>query len=243
VFRELLQELLQVPGANFCCIADGAMGKVLASAGATTESSGVPLAVLGWGVTAAGYLDAVAKDELDDLIVTSRRAYHLVRQLDGPAGELLLLYLRLDRPRANLAVARRALAGVHLRPAPVPHQRDNVRRRETPAQSGLTEKKDRSLPGAVAVAAPAETRPAQPRRHQVAALPLPRRAKSSPPAIPRARPATAAPAVPSPLPRRVAEAPPPVPVGVGGGAARPGSRWADDVGTMQRLLSALRRLR
>ena len=223
---------------------------VLASAGTAADASSVPMAVLGWGVTAAGYLDTVANDELDDLIVTSRRAYHLVRQLDGPDGEFLLVYLRLDRPRANLAMARRALAGVQIEPAsttppvPVPHQRDTVGRKETPAQSlvvGGSERATRS--GAVAVTAPAATRPAPPRRHPVAALPLPRRTKSAPPAVPRAGPATAPPVASSPLPRRVAEAPPPVPVGVGGGRAPVGARWADDVSTMQRLLTALRRLR
>ena len=92
VFRALLQELLQVPGANYCCIADGTTGKVLDSAGvAPDDGSGVSLAVLGWGATAAGYLAAAAGDELDDLIVTSRRAYHLVRQFDGRSGQPMLI--------------------------------------------------------------------------------------------------------------------------------------------------------
>ncbi len=156
VFRELLQELLRVPGANFCCIADGAMGKVLASAGAEADGGpGVPLAVLGWGATAAGYLAAAANDELDDLIVTSRRAYHLVRQLEGEAGQPLLIYMRLERPRANLAVGRRALATVEVAPKPVPHPRGSAPDRETPDQRGSS---SNGRGAAVAVAAPVATR-------------------------------------------------------------------------------------
>lgn len=251
VFRDVLQELLRLPGAHFCCIADGTMGKVLASAGAEVDDGpGVPLAVLGWGATAAGYLAAAASDELDDLIVTSRRAYHLVRQLDGRSGQLLLVYLRLDRARANLAVARRALAAVRVGPAPVPHPREAARRQETPVQSASPGGASGAAPGAasaggraaaVALVAPGERRQAErrqplPRRHQVAALPLPRRSAPTP----RAGPASAPP--PRPLPRRTAEAPPPA-VPRAGPPAVPEAHWADDIGTMRRLLSALRKLR
>lgn len=109
MFGDLLQKLLRIPGASYCCIADGARGTVVEDAGATDGA--VHLAVLGRGTAAAGYL-AGAHDELaeiDELIVTTRRAYHLVRELDG-SSEPLLVYLRLDRPRADLAAGRRALA-------------------------------------------------------------------------------------------------------------------------------------
>lgn len=235
VFRELLQELLRLPGAKYCCVADGAMGKVLASAGDEADDGpGVPLAVLGWGATAAGYLTSAASDELDDLIITSRRAYHLVRQLEGGSGQLLLVYLRLDRSRANLAVARRALGRVRAAPTPAPRQRDVAPEREIPVQSASLEVAANRRPSsAVALAAP----PVLPRRHQVAALPQPRH-----PAAPRASPATAPAALSSPLPRRTAEAPPPAAPRTGPPAPS-GARWADDVGTMRRLLSGLRRLR
>jgi hypothetical protein len=240
VFRELLQELLQVPGANFCCIADGAMGKVLASAGVEADGGpGVPLAVLGWGATAAGYLAAAANDELDDLIVTSRRAYHLVRQLEGEAGQPLLIYMRLERPRANLAVGRRALATVEVASKPVPHPRGSAPSQETPDQRGPS---SNGRGAAVAVAAPVATRTTMPRRHQVAALPLPRRPPAPAPVGTRASPVPALTAPPNPLPRRTAEVPPPAARGPSP-PSRTAPRWADDVSTMQRLLTALRRLR
>jgi hypothetical protein len=118
MFRELLQELLNIRGVTYCCLADGVMGNVLDSAGTEErDEPGVPIAVLGWGATAAGFLSAAAADELDDLILTTRRAYHLVRQFeDGAAGHPLVIYLRLERNRANLALARRELAAVRLWP-------------------------------------------------------------------------------------------------------------------------------
>jgi hypothetical protein len=51
-------------------------------------------------------------DELDDVMITGRRSYHLVRPL-GPDASVLV-YLRLDRSRSNLAAARRELATVRL---------------------------------------------------------------------------------------------------------------------------------
>ena len=224
------------------------MGKVLASAGAAADDGpGVPLAVLGWGATAAGYLAAAANDELDDLIVTSRRAYHLVRQLDGPAGQPLLVYLRLDRPRANLAVARRALADVRRLGAgsrcrhPARHRSP---RQETPAQSGSDEatatqgaavavaRAGRDPDGAAAPASGGGPAAAAP-THRAAAPagtagePGAGSARAAEPAAPAGRGGAAT-----------------APAGVGGGPpSRPGPRWADDVSTMQRLLTALRRLR
>jgi hypothetical protein len=239
MFGELLDELLQVPGAIYCCVADGAMGKVLASSGvADQDGANVHLAVLGWGATAEGYLAAAAHDELDDLIVTTRRAYHLVRELHG-WSQPLLAYLQLDRRRANLAVARRSLATARPRGGAVPQPRQH---REMPVQ-----------PAPVAVPSGPATRPtpapppvangreASPHRRQVAALPSPRRPRPVPRAVPRAGQTPAS----GPLPRRTAEPPPSM-------APRPRGadpplvlrqRWADDVPTMKRLLSALQRLR
>jgi hypothetical protein len=220
------------------------MGKVLASAGAAADDGpGVPLAVLEWGATAAGYLAAAASDEMDELIVTSRRAYHLVRKLDGGAGRPLLVYLRLDRARANLAVARRALAALRVTRAPTPRRHGVATKQEIPAQSGSVETTAGADQGpAVAVAAPVAPRSALPwstlpRRHQVAALPLPRRSAAvSLPAPP--------PAAPDPLPRRFAEVPPPVASAVSGAdpPSVPAPRWVNDVGTMRRLLAGLEQL-
>jgi hypothetical protein len=54
--------------------------------------------------------DATSGDELDDVMITGRRSYHLVRSLGASAS--VLAYLRLDRARSNLAAARRELAAI-----------------------------------------------------------------------------------------------------------------------------------
>ena len=157
------------------------MGKVLASAGAAAEDGpGVPLAVLGWGATAAGYLAAAANDELDDLIVTSRRAYHLVRQLDGGPGSRCWSTCGWSgrgrtwpwpdarwpdvTGRGPAPVARHAGVECRSGSAGNPCSGGNLGRRRTPAWNGGGRR-----------SRPAVTAPALPRRHQVAALPLPRR--------------------------------------------------------------------
>ena len=130
VFREMLARLLGLAGAEYCCVADAALGKVVEEAGARSSAEeGTTLAVLGWGSSAAVVLSVGATDALDDLIVTTRRSYHLVRVLDPGSGGPLLVYLRVDRRRGNLAVARRGLMAA--RPvapaAAVPTQRMDPR--------------------------------------------------------------------------------------------------------------------
>ena len=50
------------------------------------------------------------KDTLEDLLITLGKQYHLIRPLRG--RPTLFFYVVLDRPRANLAMARIALADV-----------------------------------------------------------------------------------------------------------------------------------
>lgn len=176
-----------------------------------------PAVVLRWARTAADVL-ADAGDDLDDLMVTSRRAYRLVRPVDGGQHGPLLLQLSLDRSRANLAAARRELALVRI---------------------------ESSIPPPPAVTSPGPL-PPLPRRVPSA---IPPAAVRGPVAAPGRRPArvplvgSAAPSGPAvvPAPRGVVTMP----------AARretaapadPAPRWADDVGTMRRLLAGLRALR
>lgn len=163
-YSDALQELLRLPGARYSCIADAVSGRVLAEHGKGVVD---PTAVLGWGGTALRDLDGA--DDLDDLIVTGARTYHLVRRAAAGSGPPLLVYVCLERARSNLALARRALAGVDvgpLRPAPEP----------APAAS------DPSVPlpppgPRPAVAEPAPRAPSPP-----AAGPLPRRTRAPVPA-------------------------------------------------------------
>lgn len=103
---------------------DGAMGVALVD-----QSSGMTLGVEGGGtsldieIAAAGSTEVVrsklrvldnlgTEDRIEDILVTLTKQYHLLRPLSAQRGEDLFLYLVLSRERGNLALARRALAGV-----------------------------------------------------------------------------------------------------------------------------------
>jgi hypothetical protein len=112
---DTLHGLLQLPGATYACVVERDSGRVLAEAGNGEAGAGdgegvVPYSVARWGTAVAAMFDATSGDELDDVMITGRRSYHLVRSLGARAS--VLAYLRLDRTRANLAVARRELAAV-----------------------------------------------------------------------------------------------------------------------------------
>lgn len=118
---DALQILLRLPGATYACVVERDSGWVLAElgpgeAGAGDSEGVVPYSVPRWGAAVAAMFDSTSGDELDDVMITGRRSYHLVRPLDAGAG--VLAYLRLDRARSNLAVARRELAAVRLSAGP-----------------------------------------------------------------------------------------------------------------------------
>ncbi|MCX4981303.1 hypothetical protein [Streptomyces sp. NBC_00572] len=100
---------------------DGALGAALVD-----YTSGMALGTIGGGkeldlnMAAAGNTDVVrAKvrtmemlglgDEIEDILITLGRQYHLIRLLKGQGKNGLFLYLALDKERANLAMARHQL--------------------------------------------------------------------------------------------------------------------------------------
>jgi hypothetical protein len=112
---DALHGLLRLPGATYSCVVERDSGRVLAEAGNGEAGAGdgegvVPYSVARWGTAVAAMFEATSGDELDDVMITGRRSYHLLRAL-GPTSSVLV-YLRLDRTRSNLAAARRELATV-----------------------------------------------------------------------------------------------------------------------------------
>jgi hypothetical protein len=100
---------------------EGAIGVALVD-----YESGMALGSLGGGrylnleVAAAGNTEVIrAKlrtmaslelaDEIEDILITLGRQYHLIRLLSTNRSASLFMYLALDRGRANLAMARHQL--------------------------------------------------------------------------------------------------------------------------------------
>ena len=101
---------------------EGALGAALVD-----WESGMPLGTLGGGkyldldLAAAGNTEVVRakmrtmqslnlNDTIEDILITLVKQYHLIRVMSGSqGGSNLFLYLALDRPKANLALARHHL--------------------------------------------------------------------------------------------------------------------------------------
>lgn len=100
---------------------DGALGASLVD-----YDSGMSLGSLGGGkylnleVASAGNTEVVRakmrtleslglKEQIDDILITLGRQYHLIRLVNGQSHSGLFLYLALDKAKANLALARHHL--------------------------------------------------------------------------------------------------------------------------------------
>lgn len=178
---------------------------MISEAGATHGSSAATVeAVLSWTRSAPTAL-AEPGDDLDDIMISSTRSYHLVRPVSAGADPRpLLVYLRLDRRRANLATARRELS----------RQLTALTRPAPPAAAPLPRRSASTRP-----AIPACVAPRVGADGTVVAIPLPRRPD------PAGQPAAAHPA-----PQVTAHVPSVLPQG-----------WTNDLDTLRRLASALRR--
>jgi hypothetical protein len=103
-----LKEAMQIEGALGAALVDYDSGMALGSSGGGK--------FLNLEVAAAGNTEVVRakmrtmsslglSDEIEDILITLGRQYHLIRLLNLK-GASLFLYLVLDRSRANLAMAR-----------------------------------------------------------------------------------------------------------------------------------------
>ncbi|WP_028313032.1 hypothetical protein [Derxia gummosa] len=106
--NESLQGLLKTDGALCAALVDYGSGMMLGSAG-----SGLDLELAAAGNTEV--MRAKMKtmellridDQIEDFLITLGRQYHLLRPVVAKKG--VFMYFVLDRARANLALARRAL--------------------------------------------------------------------------------------------------------------------------------------
>lgn len=206
--RNMVLGLLDLPGSRYACVAELESGRIVIEYGSAMLD---PAIVLRWGMEAATVLETESEGGMEDVIMTSRGHYHLLRPLGGTRS--FLVYLCVDRARANLASARRELAAAR----PI----DETARATAASPPEPLARLPPAVSPRVAAAMPPtstrrERRPAK-AEAEVAEVPLPRR--TSPTPIPSA--------APTPAQQKSAD-----PV-----LAQP---WADDVSTMNRLLTALR---
>lgn len=103
--NDTLATLMALDGAMACAIVDGNSGMVMGKAGA-----GVDL-----DVAAAGNTEVLRskiktmkalglRDEIEDILITLGKQYHVIRPLATVPG--VFIYLVLDKSRSNLAMAR-----------------------------------------------------------------------------------------------------------------------------------------
>ena len=104
-----LEDLMQIDGAMAAAVVDSNSGMVLGKAG-----GGLDLDVAGAGNTEVvraklKTMKALGlSDKIEDMLISLGKQYHIIRLVPSKPG--LFLYFVLDRNKANLALARRALA-------------------------------------------------------------------------------------------------------------------------------------
>ncbi|MFJ1705120.1 hypothetical protein [Kitasatospora sp. NPDC088346] len=115
---DCLTEAMGVPGALGASLVDWTSGLALGTAGEGPgddhETGAADATELARAVTqSTSFADPTSGTApAEDLILSSAGAYHLVRFLDTDFDSNLILYLRLDRERSNLAMARLRLASI-----------------------------------------------------------------------------------------------------------------------------------
>ena len=110
--KETLPKLMEIDGCIGCCIVDSNSGMMLGAAG------GGPISL---EIAAAGNTEVVRSkrktmkalnmnDQIEDMLITLGRQYHLIRPL--ASNDALFIYLVLDKQRSNLAMARHQLQAI-----------------------------------------------------------------------------------------------------------------------------------
>lgn len=108
-YDKTVSELLNVDGALAAAVVDFSSGMLLAGGGSASIDLEIAAAgnteVMRAKMKTMGMLGL--KDNIEDILITLGKQYHLLRPLAKHDG--LFLYSVLDRSKSNLALARRSL--------------------------------------------------------------------------------------------------------------------------------------
>ncbi|HKQ71516.1 MAG TPA: hypothetical protein VJT73_19360, partial [Polyangiaceae bacterium] len=108
--KETLTKLMELEGSIGTCLVDSNSGMMLGSEGGS--------GTLNLEVASAGNTEVVRakrktmkslglKDNIEDILITLGKQYHLIRPLSS--NDAIFVYLVLDKTRGNLAMARHQL--------------------------------------------------------------------------------------------------------------------------------------
>ena len=108
-----LKEAMQIDGALGVALVDSASGMALATAGNPVDLD-LDVAAAGNSSVVQAKLRTMAdlglNQAIEDILITLEKQYHIIRPMARNEG--IFLYLVLDRPRANLAMARFRLTSI-----------------------------------------------------------------------------------------------------------------------------------
>jgi hypothetical protein len=105
--QEALRHILAFEGVRTVAVIDIATGMVVRSAGEhSSDFCAAAASMAGEAKMARAVLGpSCPGGDLDEISVVTASRLHLSRVLDSPLGEGLLLFVDLDRARANIALA------------------------------------------------------------------------------------------------------------------------------------------
>ena len=113
--EDCLRQVMAIRGALGATLVDYASGLAVCSAGQVPSADHV-LAAAGvagivHAILANAAIAAVGRaGQVDDIVVTASNGYHLLHFITARSGIQLVLYLWLDRPLGNLAMAQHRLS-------------------------------------------------------------------------------------------------------------------------------------
>lgn len=111
-----LAEVMSIPGALDAMLVDGTSGMAVAFSSASGVDADRSAAAL--TETLRATTDGLTRScpgevvRIDDMLVTTDRGHHLLRLLETAFEGPLVIYVRLDLERSNLALARHHLRAI-----------------------------------------------------------------------------------------------------------------------------------